>query len=233
MKDFYQILNVPQDADGNAIRTAYRREARKCHPDLYQGSDPEELARRKKRFILITQAYDTLSDPQRRKQYDKRRRPQAKPKSNADSSSSENFSSSYSNNDGFQANHTQEDWNELLRELNDLLQQFNAHSDDLLEILLEWATQLYNRVMAFFGEQAAPDAESQAETSFKSAQPPPRPAPFAEAVERELAKMKAFKNNNPQAFNRLGDPDAQNQKKPKPNSEVERELRELKKRLNK
>jgi len=59
--DHYQTLGVSRDADASAIKKAYRKLASKHHPD--KGGNPEEFKR-------VQEAYDTLSDPQKRSQYD-------------------------------------------------------------------------------------------------------------------------------------------------------------------
>jgi molecular chaperone DnaJ len=64
-KDFYAILGVPADADAAAIKKAYRKLARKLHPDQNAGSKSAE-----KRFKEIGEAYAVLSAPEERKQYD-------------------------------------------------------------------------------------------------------------------------------------------------------------------
>jgi molecular chaperone DnaJ len=64
-KDFYAILGVPADADAAAIKKAYRKLARKLHPDQNPGSKSAE-----KRFKEIGEAYAVLSSPEERKQYD-------------------------------------------------------------------------------------------------------------------------------------------------------------------
>jgi molecular chaperone DnaJ len=64
-KDFYAILGVPSDADAAAIKKAYRKLARKLHPDQNGGSKSAE-----KRFKEIGEAYAVLSSPEERKQYD-------------------------------------------------------------------------------------------------------------------------------------------------------------------
>jgi len=64
-KDFYAILGVAADADAGAIKKAYRKLARRLHPD----QNPGDLAA-EKRFKEIGEAYAVLSAPEERKQYD-------------------------------------------------------------------------------------------------------------------------------------------------------------------
>ncbi len=67
VKDFYRVLGVETDANAEAIKRAYRRLAKSCHPDAYRGSD-ETAAQ--ERFNEITEAYEVLIDSERRKKYD-------------------------------------------------------------------------------------------------------------------------------------------------------------------
>jgi len=62
--DYYGILGVRRDADADEIKKAYRRLARELHPDV--NPDPQT----QERFKEITQAYEVLSDPQKRQMYD-------------------------------------------------------------------------------------------------------------------------------------------------------------------
>ena len=64
-KDFYAILGVPQDADAAAIKKAYRKLARKYHPDQNGGDTAAE-----QRFKDIGEAHAVLSDPKQRQEYD-------------------------------------------------------------------------------------------------------------------------------------------------------------------
>jgi molecular chaperone DnaJ len=64
-KDFYRVLGVPKDADDATIKKAYRKLARKLHPDQNAGD-----AKAEERFKEIGEAYAVLSDPQERRQYD-------------------------------------------------------------------------------------------------------------------------------------------------------------------
>lgn len=64
--DYYSALEVPRSATQDEIQKAYRRLARKYHPDLQE--DPKKA---KKNFQRIQQAYDVLGDEEKRKQYDR------------------------------------------------------------------------------------------------------------------------------------------------------------------
>ena len=64
-KDFYAILGVPQDADAAAIKKAYRKLARKHHPDRNAGDKAAE-----QRFKDIGEAHAVLADPKQRQEYD-------------------------------------------------------------------------------------------------------------------------------------------------------------------
>ena len=63
--DYYDVLGVERDADQDTIRRAYRKLARQYHPDLNSDSDAEE------RFKELGEAYEVLSDAEKREQYDR------------------------------------------------------------------------------------------------------------------------------------------------------------------
>jgi len=64
-KDYYKALNVSKTASADEIKKSYRKLARKYHPDANKGDPKAE-----ERFKEISEAYNTLSDPKRRKEYD-------------------------------------------------------------------------------------------------------------------------------------------------------------------
>lgn len=66
MIDYYKILNISPDASSNDIRKAYRKLAKKYHPDNYNGSEKEAS----EYMSVINEAYDTLADERARFFYD-------------------------------------------------------------------------------------------------------------------------------------------------------------------
>lgn len=67
MVNYYKVLRVSQDASRSEIRSAYRRLARRKHPDVNNGD-----AQASREFAHIAKAYKVLSDPKDRAEYDKR-----------------------------------------------------------------------------------------------------------------------------------------------------------------
>jgi molecular chaperone DnaJ len=65
-QDYYDLLGVQRGADDAAIKAAYRRMAKECHPDRHNGCRDQEA-----RFKAINEAYDVLKDPQKRAAYDR------------------------------------------------------------------------------------------------------------------------------------------------------------------
>lgn len=67
MQDYYKVLQVDPNAEPEVIEAAYRRLARKYHPDVNQSADAQA------RMKDINDAYDTLHDPMKRAEYDRKR----------------------------------------------------------------------------------------------------------------------------------------------------------------
>lgn len=66
VKDYYEILGVPRQASEKDIRSAFRKLARKYHPDVNKGDAEAE-----RRFKEVSEAQDVLADPDKRKLYDR------------------------------------------------------------------------------------------------------------------------------------------------------------------
>ena len=66
MADYYAELGIGRDADEKEVRSAFRRMARQYHPDLNPGDEKAE-----ERFKRVNEAYEVLSDEEKRKAYDK------------------------------------------------------------------------------------------------------------------------------------------------------------------
>jgi len=64
-RDYYEVLGIPRSADDNAIKSAYRKLARQYHPDVNKAGDAEE------RFKEVNEAYEVLSNAEKRQMYDR------------------------------------------------------------------------------------------------------------------------------------------------------------------
>ena len=69
-QDYYELLGIARGADDAAIKAAYRRLAKECHPDRHNGCADKEA-----RFKAVNEAYDVLKDPQKRAAWDAPREP--------------------------------------------------------------------------------------------------------------------------------------------------------------
>lgn len=65
--DYYSILEIERGSNFQEIKKAYYRKAKECHPDLFNNS-----AQKTEEFKILVSAFDVLSDPDKRRRYDKR-----------------------------------------------------------------------------------------------------------------------------------------------------------------
>ena len=64
-RDYYEVLGVDKNVNGDEVKKAFRKMARQYHPDVNKAPDAEE------KFKEVKEAYDVLSDDQKRAQYDR------------------------------------------------------------------------------------------------------------------------------------------------------------------
>ena len=69
-KSYYDILELQKNASVDEIKQAYRKLAKKYHPDLYTHASEAEKKKAEAKIKEINQAYSVLSDPQKKKVYD-------------------------------------------------------------------------------------------------------------------------------------------------------------------
>merc|ERR1712135_61401 len=87
LPDHYSVLGIPKNADADAIKKAYRTLALQCHPDKNPGDKAAE-----ERFKRVAEAYATLSDAEKRRQYDQLRNAPASASANTPFNAAPGFS---------------------------------------------------------------------------------------------------------------------------------------------
>jgi len=89
--EYYALLNIPRTATTEDIRSAYKRESLRTHPDRLQNATPSERQAATERFQAMADAYYVLSDPARRREYDILLQSRPSSSQSADPAASSNF----------------------------------------------------------------------------------------------------------------------------------------------
>ena len=175
MDNYYKLFEVNNDADISELRSAFRKKAKSCHPDLFQHVSPEERKNLQKKFVRLSQAYEILADPKKRKLFDLRLREycirhqendKEYRKTSDSSSHTDNFKkySSFSQNNYKSFSDESEDTLEnLIIDVEKILSKFDLNFKDPLEMLVNWAREIYQDLAGISSEQGEynkDDAES-------------------------------------------------------------------------
>ena len=225
---------MPQNADISVIRSAFRRKAKSCHPDLFHHVNEDERKRQQKIFVRLSQAYKTLADPEKRLIFDIQlekpatKSQQSHDQKNQTSSSSSSNKSNFKQESGYYYSSQQatsmepeETIEDLLREVEELLGQFGLNFRDPLEMLVEWALQIFQDMSETFSDETEnrntnkPGDKSQKNTCTHNDP--------AEKIEAELQRLKDRRSrtvprNSPYVGSNIKD------------TEIEQELRSIKKK---
>ncbi|MBF0239297.1 MAG: J domain-containing protein [SAR324 cluster bacterium] len=227
LTDYYKLLQITHDVSADEIRKAFRREAKKYHPDLYQGHDQNEMRRRQKHFVLLTQAYEVLSDPRSRKEYDskwqvvygqKTKTTQQKTYTNTSHSWDKSGGNSFRKTGPAQFTPEEEEsLEDILEDVEELLKKFGLNLKDPLDLLVNWAKHFFQMFVDAWNDDGSPRENASSSTKQETTG-----HSMFQDIEEELQRMKQTyqgqQNNRSQGFQ---------------NSEIERELNELKRKHKK
>ncbi|KAJ7446396.1 DnaJ domain-containing protein [Mycena galericulata] len=95
--DYYKLLNVTKSASHEEIRTAYKKESLRTHPDRVANATPTDKKKATERFQAVADAYYVLSDATRRREYDALYTTRARADRTEDPGSSNSFFSQFPN----------------------------------------------------------------------------------------------------------------------------------------
>ena len=166
MENYYTLFEVPPSADVTLIRSAFRKKAKSCHPDLFQQLPAEERQKLQKEFVRLTQAYEILADPIKRQSFDRQLANEAKEtyytheQKKRRSSSFSSRRRSFKQNKGFSSNKKkssttdpEDSLEDLLTDVQEMLSKFGLNFRDPLEMLVEWAQNIYQGITEELHEQ--------------------------------------------------------------------------------
>jgi len=166
MENYYKLFEVPNDADISTLRSAFRKKAKSCHPDLFQHVSHEERKSLQKKFVRLSQAYETLADPKKRQLFDLRLRKssvkagQQNVKENRSTSNSSSSRNNFKQNSAFSRSNYKSNSEEsgdtledLIRDVEEVLGKFGLIFKDPLEMMVDWAREVYQELTGAFNEQ--------------------------------------------------------------------------------
>ena len=178
MKDHYDVIGIGPDASEAEIRKAFRKSAKEAHPDLFPQDTFDLRRKRKKRFVQLIQAYEVLSDKERRRQYDLKRLLVHGSFTSSRNQNGNATASSTSRKSGFPrktANlrthdipDSEEALNDLLDEVEGLLNSYGSGVRDPLDLLFAWAKNVFQETFDLWddpGGKENPEADSDKRTT--------------------------------------------------------------------
>ncbi len=198
---YYNVLGIEPTATTAQIRAAFRRKAKREHPDAHPNLAGAEREAQQRRFVRLVQAYEILSDPGRRRTYDATQRPAqaaSAGRSRPASAAPEAASGPRARRRGPPAD-DEPGLEDLLRDVEGRLRAFGLDLrqpvEVLLEMMLDWAREIYRQVLASDASSAASERPgSTGRTSEARKQPRARPQPRPAAREADLeAELRTLK----------------------------------------
>ena len=182
--DYYNLLGVKRTARPEEIRTAFRRLAKRAHPDAHPHLTGEEKMAMHRQFIQLAHAYETLSDPGRRTAYDRDRRHGATPhRRAAPRGRTAPRAQRRPRSPPTAPPGESDDLDGLLQEVQGLLDKFGLNMrqqfGEMLDNALDWALSVFLEVAA---------ALEKAEQETSKPQTPPRRKPSQDKEASTAAK---------------------------------------------
>ena len=166
MENYYKLFEVPNNADISKLRSAFRKKAKSCHPDLFQHVSPEERKILQKKFVRLSHAYETLADPKKRQLFDLRLRKSSvkageqNVKEYTSTSNSSHRRNNFNQNSDFSRSNYKstfeesgEKLEELIKDVEGILGQFGLNFKEPLDMLVDWAREVYQELTVAFNEQ--------------------------------------------------------------------------------
>ncbi len=185
MDDLYNLLGVAPGASPEEIRSAFRRQAKRVHPDAHPGLTPRQRDEHNRRFIGLAQAYETLSDPGHRAAYDRQRAAAQASAAAGHAAASPSEAGPRQAPGAEQTNQShsaprppptpEQAMNDLAEEVERVLSRFGLDLRQPVEVimqtLLDWSRMLYRQVSEALGGNSTTTPGAQQGAAEETAQP--------------------------------------------------------------